>query len=97
MQRFYKVDIQCKSLLITGKSNVFFYLVVCIIKKIFLSVRFSPRLLARVVAPQVFSREEETSWQCRECGHIHFGKEAPKACPACLHPQAYFEVEKQNY
>jgi len=55
------------------------------------------RLLARVEAGTVFSREEETTWQCRECGHIHVGKEAPKACPTCAHPQAYFEVEKQNY
>jgi len=55
------------------------------------------RLLERVVAGTVFIREEETTWQCRECGHIHVGKEAPKACPTCAHPQAYFEVEKQNY
>jgi len=55
------------------------------------------RLQARVDAGTVFSREEETTWQCRECGHIHVGKEAPKACPTCAHPQAYFEVEKQNY
>jgi len=55
------------------------------------------RLLARVEAGTVFSREEEVTWQCRECGHIHVGKEAPKACPTCAHPQAYFEVEKQNY
>ena len=55
------------------------------------------RLQARVDAGTVFSREEQTTWQCRECGHIHVGKEAPKACPTCAHPQAYFEVEKQNY
>jgi len=55
------------------------------------------RLLERVVAGTVFMREEEITWQCRECGHIHVGKEAPKACPTCAHPQAYFEVEKQNY
>jgi rubrerythrin len=55
------------------------------------------RLLARVEAGTVFSREEETTWQCRECGAIYVGKEAPKACPTCAHPQAYFEVEKQNY
>jgi rubrerythrin len=55
------------------------------------------KLLIRVEAGTVFSREEETSWQCRECGHVHVGKEAPKACPTCAHPQAYFEEEKQNY
>jgi len=55
------------------------------------------RLLARVEKDQVFSREEETTWQCRNCGHVHVGKDAPKACPTCAHPQAYFEEEKQNY
>jgi len=54
-------------------------------------------LQARVETNTVFVREEETYWQCRECGHIHYGKEAPKACPTCAHPQAYFEEEKQNY
>ena len=56
------------------------------------------KLLARVEANTVFAREdEETVWQCRECGHVHTGKNAPKACPTCAHPQAYFEVEKTNY
>lgn len=55
------------------------------------------RLLAKVEAGTVFSREEEISWQCRNCGHVHVGKEAPKVCPTCAHPQAYFEEEKQNY
>ena len=55
------------------------------------------RLLERVEKDQVFSREEETTWQCRNCGHVHVGKDAPKACPTCAHPQAYFEEEKQNY
>lgn len=55
------------------------------------------RLQERVETNTVFVREEETVWQCRECGHVHIGKEAPKACPTCAHPQAYFEVEKQNY
>ena len=45
----------------------------------------------------VFKKEEETVWQCRNCGFVHEGAEAPKACPACLHPQAYFEVKKTNY
>ncbi|MDO5571558.1 MAG: rubrerythrin family protein [Bacteroidales bacterium] len=46
---------------------------------------------------KVFAREDEVVWQCRNCGYIHVGKEAPKACPACLHPQAYFEIKKENY
>ena len=55
------------------------------------------RLMEKVVAGTVFAREEEIVWQCRNCGHVHTGKEAPKACPTCAHPQAYFEEEKQNY
>ncbi|HLP04736.1 MAG TPA: rubrerythrin family protein [Paludibacter sp.] len=55
------------------------------------------RLLEKVENNRVFAREEETSWQCRNCGHVHVGKEAPKACPVCAHPQAYFEEEKTNY
>lgn len=45
----------------------------------------------------VFAKEGEVVWQCRNCGYIHVGKEAPEQCPACLHPQAYFEVKKDNY
>ena len=45
----------------------------------------------------VFKKGEETVWQCRNCGFVYEGTEAPKACPACLHPQAYFEVKKTNY
>lgn len=46
---------------------------------------------------EVFKRDEKTKWQCRNCGYIHEGKTAPQNCPACNHPQAYFEVEKENY
>ena len=45
----------------------------------------------------VFAKEGEVVWQCRNCGYITVGKEAPEVCPACLHPQAYFEVKKENY
>ena len=50
-----------------------------------------------IEAGKVFAKDEETVWQCRNCGYIYVGKEAPKACPACLHPQAYFEVKKKNW
>ena len=50
-----------------------------------------------IEAGKVFAKDEETVWQCRNCGYIYVGKEAPKACPACLHPQAYFEVKKENW
>ncbi len=43
----------------------------------------------------VFERSEEVVWVCRNCGHIHVGKSAPKVCPTCAHPQSYFEIIKQ--
>lgn len=54
-------------------------------------------LLERVQKNGVFSREEAIAWQCRNCGFVHHGKNAPKTCPACLHPQAYFEPMKWNF
>lgn len=45
----------------------------------------------------VFAKEGEVVWQCRNCGYIEVGKEAPEVCLACLHPQAYFEIKKENY
>ena len=53
--------------------------------------------LSNIENESVFKKEEETVWQCRNCGFVHVGTEAPTACPACLHPQAYFEVKKTNY
>ena len=53
-------------------------------------------LLRNVESGKVFAKDEKTVWQCRNCGYIHEGTEAPEACPACLHPQAYFEVKKTN-
>jgi len=49
-----------------------------------------------IEAGTVFKKEEDTVWQCRNCGYIFVGKEAPELCPACKHPQAYFEVMKTN-
>ncbi len=54
-------------------------------------------LYARVSEGEVFLRKDEITWQCRNCGFIYVGKEAPKACPACLHPQSYFEPLKDNF
>lgn len=54
-------------------------------------------LVANIEADQVFSKDEEVVWQCRNCGYTVKGKDAPKTCPACLHPQSYFEVKKNNY
>ena len=58
--------------------------------------RYLP-FLSNIENDTVFKKEGETVWQCRNCGFVHEGTEAPKACPACLHPQAYFEVKKTNY
>ena len=44
-----------------------------------------------------FKRDEEIAWKCRECGYVHFGTEPPKVCPACSHPQAYYEERSENY
>lgn len=55
------------------------------------------KLLANVEANKVFEKEEEILWQCRNCGFVFKGKKAPAKCPACQHPQAYFEPMKQNY
>ena len=51
----------------------------------------------RAFVKNVFKKDVETVWQCRNCGYVHVGTEAPEICPACLHPQAYFEVKKNNY
>ncbi|MDR2886163.1 MAG: rubrerythrin family protein [Rikenellaceae bacterium] len=54
-------------------------------------------LLARVEEDKVFERDEPIDWQCRNCGYVHNGDEAPDMCPSCAHPQAYFEPMKTNY
>ena len=54
-------------------------------------------LLANIKKNQVFKRECPTKWRCRNCGYIHEDSEAPKKCPACLHPQDYFELLAENY
>ena len=45
----------------------------------------------------VFSKDGDRVWICRNCGHVHFGKEAPQVCPICSHPQAFFEIKAENY
>lgn len=54
-------------------------------------------LAANVEAGTVFKRGQEVVWRCRNCGYLHKGKEAPQACPACAHPQAYFELLGENW
>lgn len=56
------------------------------------------KLLANVEGDVVFKTDDDqTIWICRNCGHIHVGAEAPKMCPVCAHPQAYFERRAVNY
>lgn len=55
------------------------------------------KLLANVEGGLVFSKDGDVMWQCMNCGHITFGKDAPKVCPVCDHPQAYFQVKAENY
>lgn len=55
------------------------------------------KLLERLTSGTVFQREEEIEWQCRNCGFVFRGKKAPDKCPACLHPQAFFEPKRDNY
>ena len=54
-------------------------------------------LLTNVKENKVFKKAEEKLWICRNCGHVHFGKEAPEVCPVCNHPRAYFEELAKNY
>ncbi len=54
-------------------------------------------LLKNVEAMEVFTKSGVTIWECRNCGHIVVGLSAPEVCPVCNHPQAYFEVRKENY
>ena len=54
-------------------------------------------LLDKVEGHKVFIAEDVVVWKCRNCGHIHVGKEAPKICPVCAHPQSYFELRAKNF
>ena len=54
-------------------------------------------LLHNVETKEVFAKSEVKVWECRNCGHIVVGTQAPDVCPVCNHPQAYFEINQQNY
>ncbi|MBQ7248088.1 MAG: rubrerythrin family protein [Lachnospiraceae bacterium] len=54
-------------------------------------------LLSNVEMQQVFAKSEVKVWECRNCGHIVVGTQAPDVCPVCNHPQSYFEVNAENY
>lgn len=54
-------------------------------------------LAANIAAGRVFKRDQKVVWRCRNCGYLHEGKEAPALCPACVHPQAHFELLGENW
>ncbi|MBQ6262520.1 MAG: rubrerythrin family protein [Clostridia bacterium] len=54
-------------------------------------------LLRNVEAQEVFAKSEVKVWECRNCGHIVVGTNAPEICPVCAHPQSYFEINAENY
>jgi len=55
------------------------------------------KLLENVNSGKVFKKDKPVKWRCRNCGYVHEGKEAPANCPACKHPQAFYEVAAENY
>jgi len=55
------------------------------------------KLLENVKNKTVFKKQEVVKWKCRNCGYVHEGKEAPKECPACKHPQSFYELLCENY
>ena len=54
-------------------------------------------LLHNIETAAVFEKSEVKVWECRNCGHIVVGEKAPEVCPACNHPQSYFEIHAENY
>lgn len=55
------------------------------------------KLLENAKNKEVFKKDKIVKWKCRNCGYIHEGKEAPETCPACKHPQAFYELLEENY
>ncbi|MGD9015316.1 MAG: rubrerythrin family protein [Candidatus Omnitrophota bacterium] len=55
------------------------------------------KLLKNIKDGKVFKRDSVVKWKCRNCGYVHEGKEAPDKCPACAHPQAFYELLCENY
>lgn len=54
-------------------------------------------LLANIEAGTVFKKDKPVVWRCINCGYLHEGTDAPKVCPACLHPQSYYELLYENW
>lgn len=54
-------------------------------------------LLKNIQEEKVFKKDREVAWKCRNCGYVHTGLTAPEKCPACYHPQAFYELKAENY
>ena len=54
-------------------------------------------LLRNIETEKVFAKSKAKRWECRNCGHITVGTEAPEVCPTCSHPQSYFEIHAENF
>jgi len=54
-------------------------------------------LLANIHSDEVFKRQQPVTWRCRNCGYLHTGNAALELCPACIHPQAHFEILGENW
>jgi rubrerythrin len=75
------------------------------IAKVFYNIAIAERhhrdrylaLAANIEKNRVFKREKPVRWVCRNCGYVHEGTEAPNVCPACAHPQPYYELEATNF
>jgi rubrerythrin len=59
-------------------------------------IRFK-KLAANIENGKVFKKDEEVMWKCGNCGYVHIGTEAPEKCPACIHPQGFFELFAETY
>jgi len=55
------------------------------------------KLLENLESGKVFKKDTKVRWKCRNCGYVHEGEEAPNKCPACKHPQSFFEIKEDNY
>lgn len=55
------------------------------------------KLAENIENSKVYEKDDKVKWMCRKCGYVHEGSKAPAVCPACKHPQEYFEVKKENY
>ena len=83
----FKLNCQSQTLSFNGSTEELSYMECGILRQ----------LAANIDKGEVWEKVGENRWECRNCGHIHYGDEAPEVCPTCNHPQAYFERRVENY